>query len=159
MVIHKKFTASIVSLACALVMWQAMKNTCPPREQHLRAVTDVVERTVDRIFEERIQFPEESKQLAEYLSTTIIPQAVEKLTAQRINIKDYGIFSLGNIEQADGENTPISLGLFGKVFTMSDDAAYQYLNGLIDETDIENIIQSLNSKNYGNEDIETDEGQ
>lgn len=159
MVIHKKFTASIVSLACALVMWQAMKNTCPPREQHLRAVTDVVERTVDRIFEERIQFPEESKQLAEYLSTTIIPQAVEKLTAQRINIKDYGIFSLGNIEQADGETTPISLGLFGKVFTMSDDAAYQYLNGLIDETDIENIIQSLNSKNYGNEDIETDEGQ
>lgn len=159
MKIHKKFAFSVVSLACALVMWQAMKNTCPPREQHLRAVTDVVERTVDKIFEERIQFPEESRQLAEYLSTNVIPQAVEKLTEQRIDYKSYGIFSLGNIEQADGETIPVSFGLFGKVFTVSEDDAYEYLNDLIDQADIENIIKSLNSKNHGNEDIESDEGQ
>lgn len=159
MKIHKKFTFSVVSFACALVMWQAMKNTCPPREQHLRAVTDVVERTVDKIFEERIQFPEESRQLAEYLSTNVIPQAVAKLTEQRINYKSYGIFSLGNIEQADGETIPVSFGLFGKVFTVSEDDAYEYLNGLIDQADIENIIKSLNSNNYGNKNIESNEGQ
>lgn len=161
MKIHKKMAFSVVSLACALVMWQAMKNSCPPREQHLRAVTDVVERTVDRIFEERIQFPEESRQLAEYLSTNVIPQAVQKLTEQRIDYKNYGIFSMGNIEQQNGETTPVSFGLFGKVFTMGEEDAYEYLNGLISESDIEEIIQqTLNKKmNYGNEDIETDEGQ
>ena len=159
MVIHKKFAFSIVSLACGLVMWQAMKNTCPPKEQHLRAVTDVVERTVDRIFEERIQFPEESKQLAEYLSQKVIPQAVKELTKQKIDFKNYGIFSMGNIEQADGESTPISIGVFGKVFTVSEDMAYEYLNEALSETGIENILQTLNSMNNGNKDIEPNEGE
>lgn len=159
MVIHKKFAFSVVSFACALVMWQAMKNTCPPKEQHLQAVTDVVERTVDRIFEERIQFPEESKQLAEQLSSKIIPEAVAKLTQQRIDFNDYaGIISIGTL--SGEEVTPLSIGLFGKVFTtFSEDQAYDYINGLIDETDIENIIKNLNKENYGNENTESDEGE
>lgn len=159
MVIHKKFAFSVVSFACALVMWQAMKNTCPPKEQHLQAVTDVVERTVDRIFEERIQFPEESKQLAEQLSSKIIPEAVAKLTQQRIDFNDYaGIISIGSL--SGEETTPLSIGLFGKVFTtFSEDQAYDYINGLIDETDIENIIKNLNQENYGNENTESDEGE
>ena len=159
MVIHKKFAFSVVSFACALVMWQAMKNTCPPKEQHLQAVTDVVERTVDRIFEERIQFPEESKQLAEQLSSKIIPEAVAKLTQQRIDFNDYaGIISIGSL--SGEETTPLSIGLFGKVFTtFSEDQAYDYINGLIDETDIENIIKNLNKENYGNENTESDEGE
>ena len=159
MVIHKKFAFSVVSFACALVMWQAMKNTCPPKEQHLQAVTGVVERTVDRIFEERIQFPEESKQLAEQLSSKIIPEAVAKLTQQRIDFNDYaGIISIGSL--SGEETTPLSIGLFGKVFTtFSEDQAYDYINGLIDETDIENIIKNLNKENYGNENTESDEGE
>lgn len=159
MVIHKKIAFSVVSFACALVMWQAMKNTCPPREQHLHAVTDVVERTVDRIFEERIQIPEESKQLAEYLSSKVIPEAVAKLTQQRIDFTNYGgVISVGSLSGEDG--TPLSIGMFGKVFTtFSEDQAYDYINGLIDETDIENIIKNLNKENYGNQDIESDEGE
>lgn len=159
MVIHKKFAFSVVSFACALVMWQAMKNTCPPKEQHLQAVTEVVERTVDRIFEERIQFPEESKQLAEQLSSKIIPEAVAKLTQQRIDFNDYaGIISIGSL--SGEEVTPLSIGVFGKVFTtFSEDQAYDYINGLIDETDIKNIIKNLNKENYGNENTESDEGE
>lgn len=159
MVIHKKFTVSVVSLACALVMWQTMKNTCPPREQHLAAVTDVVERAVDRIFEERIQFPEESKELADYLSSTVIPQAVEKLTAQRIDFTSYGIFSMGNVVGDSGDKTPISIGAFGKVMTVSEDDVYEFLKDLIGDTNNENILQTLNNKNHGTENIETDESQ
>lgn len=157
MVIHKKITFSVVSFACALVMWQAMKNTCPPREQHLHAVTDVVERTVDRIFEERIQIPEESKQLAEYLSSKVIPEAVAKLTQQRIDFINYGgVISVGSLSGEDA--TPLSIGMFGKVFTtFSEDQAYDYINGLINETDIENIIKNLNKENYGIQDTESDE--
>lgn len=158
MTIHKKFACSIVGLACGLIMWQAMKNSCPPKERHLQAVTDVVERTVDRIFEERIQFPEQSKELAEYLSTNIVPQAVERLTADRIDFTDYGVFSLGKYESDDGEKTPVSIGLFGTVFTVTDDQAYNYINGLIGETEIEDIINNLNNQNNGNENIESNEG-
>lgn len=158
MLIHKKFAFSVVSFACAIVMWQAMKSTCPPKEQHLQAVTDVVERAVDRIFEERVVLPEESKELAEYLSSKVIPQAVEKLTQQRIDFTSYGIFSLGKIIVPDGEDTPVSIGLFGKVFTVSEDDAYNYLNGLINETDMQNILQDLNNSEDGNNNIENNEG-
>lgn len=159
MTIHKKFAFSVVSFACAIVMWQAMKSSCPPKEQHLQAVTSVVERAVDRIFEERVVLPEESKELAEYLSSTVIPQAVEKLTRQRIDFTSYGIVSLGKIIVPDGEDTPVSLGLFGNVYTISEDDAYDYINGLIKETDIENILQQLNSDKNGSNIIEGDEGQ
>lgn len=159
MVIHKKIAFSIVSFACGIVMWQAMKATCPPREQHLQAVTDVVERAVDRIFEERITMPEESKELAEYLSTSVIPQAVAKLTEQRIKVTSYGVFSMGTVYDMSDETTPISLGVFGRVFTFSEDQAYNYINDLMKETGIENIIKNLNKMNYGTENIETDEGQ
>lgn len=159
MVIHKKIIFSVVSLACGMVMWQAMKNTCPPKEQHLQAVTDVVQKTVDRIFEERVQIPEESRQLAEYLSSTVIPQAVEKLTRQKVDVRDFGVFSLGQVSNGDGDSTPVSLGLFGKVFTFSEEDTYNYINSLISEKDIENILQTLNNNGYGNKDTQTDEGQ
>lgn len=153
MTLHKKFACSIVGLACALVMWQAMKNSCPPREQHLQAVTDVVERTVDRIFEEKINFPEESRQIAEYLAAEIIPKAVERLTAERIDFTDYGIFSLGNIEDENGEAVPISIGLFGKVFTISEEQAEEYIDSLLSDSEIDYIINNLKEKENGNEDV------
>ena len=159
MVIHRKIAFSVVSIACGIVMWHAMKNTCPPKEKHLQAVTDVVESVVDRIFEERVTVPEESRQLAEYLSSTVIPQAVEKLTQQKINVTDYGVFSLGDIKGADGSTTPVSLGLFGKVFTVSEDDAYDYINNIIGDMDLENILRTLNNKENGNSNTETDEGQ
>lgn len=158
MLIHKKFAFSVVSFACAIIMWQAMKNTCPPKEQHLQAVTDVVERAVDRIFEERVVLPEESKDIAEYLSAKVIPQAVAKLAQQRIDFTSYGIFSLGKIIVPDGEDTPVYIGLFGKVFTVSEDDAYEYLNGLINESDVDNILQEINKEENGNNDVENNEG-
>ena len=158
MLIHKKFAFSVVSFACAIIMWQAMKNTCPPKEQHLQAVTDIVERAVDRIFEERVVLPEESKDIAEYLSAKVIPQAVAKLTQQRIDFTSYGIFSLGKIIVPDGEDTPVYIGLFGKVFTVSEDDAYEYLNGLINESDVDNVLQEINKEENGNNDVENNEG-
>ncbi len=159
MILHKKIAFSVVSFACAIVMWQAMKSTCPPKEQHLRAVTDVVEHAVDRVFEERIVLPQESKELAEYLSSTVIPQAVEKLTRQRIDFTSYGIVSLGKIIVPQGGDTPVSVGLFGRVFTISEDDAYDYVNSLIQETDINNILNQLNSNSNGDNGTEDDEGQ
>ena len=156
MLIHQKFAFSVVSFACAIIMWQAMKNTCPPKEQHLQAVTDVVERAVDRIFEERVVLPEESKDIAEYLSVKVIPQTVAKLTQQRIDFTSYGIFSLGKIIVPDGEDTPVSIGLFGKVFTVSEDDAYEYLKGLIDKSDVDNVLQKIKGNENGNN-VENDE--
>ncbi len=137
----KKLTTSIVSLAAALVMYGAMKNTCPSRQQHLTAVTDVVEKALDKIFEERIQVPEESRELANYLALEVIPNAVEKLASQKIDIKDYGIISLGSMEVGNGDSQTVSVGVFGKVFTLSEDDAYEYLQKIVDDMNLESILQ------------------
>ena len=137
----KKLTTSIVSLAAALVMYGAMKNTCPSRQQHLTAVTDVVEKALDKIFEERIQVPEESRELANYLALEVIPNAVEKLASQKIDIKDYGIISLGSMEVGNGDSQTVSVGVFGKVFTFSEDDAYEYLQKIVDDMNLESILQ------------------
>lgn len=137
----KKLTTSIVSLAAALVMYGAMKNTCPSREQHMNAVTDVVEKALDKIFEERIQVPDESRELANYLAQEIIPQAVEKLTSQKIDFTDYGIISTGSVEDGEGDSHVVSLGLFGKVFTLSEEDAYNYLQKMVDDMNLEQILQ------------------
>ena len=140
MIIKKTITA-VTSLAAALVMYGAMKNTCPSREQHMNKVTSVVEKALDKIFEEKIRIPQESREMADYLSQEVIPQAVERLTSQRIDVTDYGIVSLGSFDDGDGENQSISIGLFGKVFTFNEDQAYEYLQQVIGDMDLENLLQ------------------
>ena len=140
MIIKKTITA-VTSLAAALVMYGAMKNTCPSREQHMNKVTSVVEKALDKIFEEKIRIPQESREMADYLSQEVIPQAVERLTSQRIDVTDYGIVSLGSFDDGDGETQPISIGLFGKVFTFNEDQAYEYLQQVIGDMDLENLLQ------------------
>lgn len=161
MVIHKKIIYSVVSLACGLVMYQQMKNTCPPKEQHQKAVTDVVERAVDRIFMEKVKFPDESKQLATYLSESVIPQAVAKLTEKQIDVSSFGVFSLGTIDGLDEGSVPVSFGLCGKVFTIDEDEVYKYINNMLDEDEINNILKTINEQNNGtdNSDIETEKGE
>ena len=63
----KSVALSVVYLAVALVMYSAMKNTRPSQLQHANAVTDVVEHVVDDIFENRIEIPAESRDLADYI--------------------------------------------------------------------------------------------
>ena len=70
MIIKKTITA-VTSLAAALVMYGAMKNTCPSREQHMNKVTSVVEKALDKIFEEKIRIPQESREMADYLSQEV----------------------------------------------------------------------------------------
>lgn len=140
MIIRKTITA-VTSLAAALVMYGAMKNTCPSREQHMNKVASVVEKALDKIFEEKIRIPQESREMADYLSQEVIPQAVERLTSQRIDVTDYGIVSLGSFDDGDGENQPISIGLFGKVFTINEDQAYEHLQQVIGDIDLENLLQ------------------
>lgn len=158
MLIHKKILFSLASFGCAIVMWQAMKSSCPPKEQHMQAMTDVVEKAVDRIFEEKIILPEESKELASYLMTNVIPPAVEKLTRERLDFSSYGIFSLGTIEE-DGKRIPVSVGVLGKVFTLSENDAYNYFRDYVVPESINDSILTPKNKTNGKQNTQTDEGQ
>ena len=117
----KSTVASVVYLAVALVMYGAMKNTRPSQIQHANAVTDVVERVVDDIFQNRIEIPAESRDLADYLTTDVVPKAIEKMRNGKIDLTDYWIFNIGKVTDEDGNEDAVSLGILGKVFVFDED--------------------------------------
>lgn len=129
----KQTVVGVVSLACGLVMYGAMKNTRPSSLQHANAVTDVVEKIVDDIFQNRIVFPEKSREMAGYISGSVVPNAVDKLTNGKIDLQDFWIFNLGSVTDEEGNEELVSLGVFGKVFTFNEDKIRQ---------DIEEMVQS-----------------
>ena len=129
----KQTVVGVVSLACGLVMYGAMKNTRPSSLQHANAVTDVVEKIVDDIFQNRIVFPEKSREMAGYISGSVVPNAVDKLTNGKIDLQDFWIFNLGSVTDEEGNEELVSLGGFGKVFTFNEDKIRQ---------DIEEMVQS-----------------
>ena len=118
--IAKSTATSVVCLAVALVMFGAMKNTRPSNVQHADAVSDVVEKVVTEIFEDRIEVPEESRQLAEHLSSEVIPKAIEKVSHGKIDLTDFWIFNIGTITEEDGDEEAVSIGILGKVFTFNE---------------------------------------
>ena len=79
----KSTLTSVVSLACGLVMYSAMKNSKPSLQNHANAVTDVVENVVDDIFQNRIVIPEQSVKMADYISNKVIPKAMDTINRVR----------------------------------------------------------------------------
>lgn len=117
----KASVKSIVYLAVALVMYGAMKNTRPSQLQHANAVTGVVENVVDDIFQNRIEIPAESRDLADYISGTVVPKALEKVQNGKIDVTDFWIFNVGSIPGKEGEEDAVSIGILGKVFTFNEE--------------------------------------
>lgn len=117
----KKVILTVVYLACALVMYSTMKNTKPTKIKHAQAISSVVENVMDDIFQNRIEFPTESRELADKLSRDVIPKAVDKLTRGKLNLTDLHLFNIGEIVDENGENKIVSIGIFGQVFVLNDD--------------------------------------
>ncbi len=123
--VSKSVALSVVYLAVGLVMYGAMKNSRPSQLQHANAVTDVVERVVDDIFENRIEIPAESRDIAEYISAKVVPEALEKIRNGKLDLTDWWVFNVGTITNEDGEVEVVTIGIMGKVFTFNEDRIRQ----------------------------------
>lgn len=143
----KQTVVAVVSLACGLVMYGAMKNTRPSSLQHANAVTDVVEKIVDDIFQNRIVFPDESREMSGYISGSIVPNAVEKLTNGKIDLQDFWVFNLGSVTDEEGNEELVSLGVLGKVFTFNEDKIREDIEEMV-QSDMKEFMKS-NDNNIG----------
>ncbi len=129
--ILKKIGNSIVLLAGALVMYGAMKNTMPTGSEHMKHLTDEVERIVDKMMD-KIQIPDESRQMADFLSSEVIPEGVDRLINGRLDVTDLGeVVSIGRIKDDNGKEHIVSIGIFGKIFTIGDDELEQQVETAI----------------------------
>lgn len=137
----KSTLTSVVSLACGLVMYSAMKNSKPSLQNHANAVTDVVENVVDDIFQNRIVIPEQSVKMADYISNKVIPKAMDKILNGKIDLTDCLIFNFGTVTNEKGNEEIVSIGIFGEVFTFNEEAIK---NGIEDDVnqDIDQYIEN-----------------
>lgn len=150
----KSTAKSVVYLAVALVMYGAMKNTRPSELQHANAVTSVVENVVDDIFQNRIEIPAESRDLADYISINVVPKALEKVRNGKIDLTDFWIFNIGHVTGEDGEEEAVSIGILGKVFTFNEDKIRENIEQSVTQ-DMNDFLKEQNANN--NDSIEVDE--
>ena len=143
----KASVKSIVYLAVALVMYGAMKNTRPSQLQHANAVTGVVENVVDDIFQNRIEIPAESRDLANYISGTVVPKALEKVQNGKIDVTDFWIFNVGSIPGTEGEEDPVSIGVLGKVFTFNEEKIREQIEQSVTQ-DMNEFLNNDNGVEY-----------
>ena len=139
----KASVKSIVYLAVALVMYGAMKNTRLSQLQHANAVTGVVEHVVDDIFQNRIEIPAESRDLADYISGTVVPKALEKVHNGKIDVTDFWIFNVGSIPGENGDEDAVSIGILGKVFTFNEEKIREQ----IEQSVTQDMNEFLNNDN------------
>lgn len=150
----KSTAKSVVYLAVALVMYGAMKNTRPSELQHANAVTSVVENVVDDIFQNRIEIPAESRDLADYISINVVPKALEKVRNGKIDLTDFWIFNIGHVTGEDGEEEAVSIGILGKVFTFNEDKIRENIEQSVTQ-DMNDFLKEQNANN--NDSTEVDE--
>ena len=143
----KASVKSIVYLTVALVMYGAMKNTRPSQLQHANAVTGVVENVVDDIFQNRIEIPAESRDLADYISGTVVPKALEKVQNGKIDVTDFWIFNVGSIPGTEGEEDPVSIGILGKVFTFNEEKIREQIEQSVTQ-DMNEFLNNDNGVEY-----------
>ena len=66
----------------------------------------------------------------------MVPNALEKVHNGKIDLTDYWIFNVGSITDENGEEDPVSVGIFGKVFTFNE--------GKIRENIEESVTEDMN---------------
>ena len=146
--IIKRTIKAVVLLGVALVMYGAMNKTLPSKDQHVIATSQMVKRVMDKVFMDKIHFPEESREIADYISNTLIPQATQKAMSENLDIKDFGIANIGTIETVDGDDEILSLGILGKVFTFGEEETYERLEKYMNMSNVDEAIDIINKKKY-----------
>lgn len=134
--IIKNAIRSVVFLAAGLVMYGAMKRTAPGQEKHQKVLTESVEHMLDYIYQEKIEFPEESRKLSRLMSDEIIPKAVNKIINGKIDLSDYHVINLATVKDDEGQEHLLSIGVLGMVFQMDDDYILQSTQEAINEEDV-----------------------
>lgn len=87
--------------------------TCPDKEEHVDKFASLVTET---IADKTENMGAVGKAINDVSKTDLLTKAVDK----KLEVEDYGVFTLGKVEYFD-EDYVISLGVFGTVFTISEE--------------------------------------
>ena len=110
----------IVAMAILIVIVLFAIITCPKKEQHVTALSDLV----SEVFSQELLQGDNSDMagLGMLLGNALITPVIKSA----IQVDDYVLFSVGKLPQ-QGEEKTISVGAFGHVFTISREQLKQSL--------------------------------
>lgn len=103
------------------VLCAVLALTNPDEKKHQAAISqlasDIIEQQVDDVF---------GDPYSGFGTSVLTSGIVEKVAGHMVTVKDYGLFSLGQLEYGDEKKT-VSFGILGHVFTFSNDDVERYI--------------------------------
>lgn len=119
----------ILSLVLIVVLLLSMILTCPKPGQHIEAINSRIASVLNEHAD-----PDDDWATLEVLLGNAIARPIVKNT---VKVDDYFLFSVGRISYQN-ENKPVSLGLLGHVFTISE---RQLKKSIEQNKDIQDLLE------------------
>lgn len=99
-----------------------MAATCPEREKHMEAIQNLAANVINKASEDTGK-----SDFLNNLATYFVSGVSKFVIEQKLYVEDHYIYSIGKMELG-GKPETVSVGIFGRVFTIDEESAYKKLN-------------------------------
>ena len=103
----------IISLLVILGICAVAVISCPDRQDHKDAIMEVVSGAIN----DELQTSDKDSQEISAFFGSIGSSVAGYLLDNRLTVKNYFVFSVGELKDLDGAGHKVSVGVFGHVFT------------------------------------------
>lgn len=104
--------------------------TCPDRLTHKEAIMDVLnEKIAEGILDANNGKTDEISIFLGSIGSSMVSYFIEG----RFSVKNHFVYSVGYLKDTEGVDRPVSVGVFGHIFTFSKEELDSYLNDNVGE--------------------------
>lgn len=115
----------LITLLVLLGLGAVAVVSCPDRQDHKDAIMEVVS---DAISDELQTTDKDSQGISAFLGS-LGSNVAGYLLENRLTVKNYFVFSVGELKDLDGADQKVSVGVFGHVFTGGKEQIKNAING------------------------------
>lgn len=121
----------LIGVLVIAVLALGMLFTCPDREKHVAAIQNLATSVVNKASNES----GEGDSLGDNLFTYFMSGISRFMIEQKLYVEDYYFYSIGKID-FDGKSEMVSIGVFGRVFTIDSETAYQKIKDKFEKEEL-----------------------
>lgn len=119
---------SLITLLILLGLGAVAVISCPDRQDHKDAIMEVVSGAIN---DELQTSDKDSQEISAFFGSigSIGSSVAGYLLDNRLTVKNYFVFSVGELKDLDGVDQKVSVGVFGHVFTGGKEQLKNAING------------------------------
>ena len=115
----------LITLLILLGLGAVAVISCPDRQDHKDAIMEVVSGAIN----DELQTSDKDSQEISVFFGSIGSSVAGYLLDNRLTVKNYFVFSVGELKDLDGVDQKVSVGVFGHVFTGGKEQLKKAING------------------------------